>query len=882
MARTVYLDNNVDLVVGYGVDTTVLSAGHIDGGTYYDSEVPPVLQHYPPIGVWVIPASMVGIAFGAILDVAGIGRITVTGLGPGGGGIPAGSFTYGSDSEPLPGAGASARTPWIASGPLLYTKADNSVTLSYYSPVTHDLYYRTQKTVDSGAISGTLDGTPFGPFSLYNATTILTDVLLAANVPSGNHTVTITADVAGATFVYFNGFAILEHDPETGGEYLYTGPTGTLDDSSNNFAGDWSTVAGFAFTPTMDSSVFFYPQLDTGGKVAIRVQKTPDSCIIGVGVNGTYPVRYVDLYADPGVALIEITLLDTATGDTPGEYAIELRNTGTKNSSSSDIKFYFHSAVVYFSRTDMQALTLAANYLRQVAAIRGDGAFLDAWDSTRINFDANALYACMGLLAAYEVLSDAGYLTTVKNFLTWFASMQQSAPGDTFTDGAWNIGYRVNPSGPPTYLPAIAPYDAQGISEIRWVDAVQCLGCFVLWWYWKLSGDTATRNALLPTFQKGIDGFIRNNYDGETGFFFSSWQNKTSPTMFLYNDAIRRCSPGGALLAQYNDADSFFVYTGAWRSYAPQGAVNSDEHFTLDAGDYFQFSLVLAAGDQVRWVTQTAFDTGIAAILISTDGVTFTALTSVDCYSADIEFQREFVLYTAGSSGTRWVRIQHSGTINPAGAAAPGWQRLLSRFSAGQSDVALGLMGLWLMTRSKKYSALAARIIRRFPGKFWSASDGRWFVSVDGASPGAGNNFWYPFTHGYTAFVQKQSRFFQPGSLCASGLAALEPYQDGEGGLLPPGYLEPEYIFSAFYVLGENQLAARTNPSAFDLAKNYVKSGQYFVMIGGVQVGGVVFSKRYQYLYTNISGFACMALAGVANPITEQLKLSISRMIMTQ
>src|SRR5207253_193422 len=102
---------------------------------------------------------------------------------------------------------------------------------------------------------------------------------------------------------------------ETGGEYLYTGPTGMLDDSSNNFAGDWSTVAGFAYTPTAGSSAFFYPQLDTGGKVAIRVQKTPDSCIIGVGINGTYPTQTIDLYANPGVGLIEITLLDTANGD---------------------------------------------------------------------------------------------------------------------------------------------------------------------------------------------------------------------------------------------------------------------------------------------------------------------------------------------------------------------------------------------------------------------------------------------------------------------------------------------------------------------------------------------------------------------------------------
>jgi len=50
----------------------------------------------------------------------------------------------------------------------------------------------------------------------------------------------------------------------------------------------------------------------------------------------------------------------------------------------------------------------------------------------------------------------------------------------------------------------------------------------------------------------------------------------------------------------------------------------------------------------------------------------------------------------------------------------------------------------------------------------------------------------------------------------------------------------------------------------------------------GQQVGGVQFSKRYQYLYTNISGFACLALAGTPNPFTEQLRFSESRMVMPQ
>ena len=53
MAKTVYLDNYYGLVFGYGVDTTVVSASWIDGGTYYDENG--VLQHYPPLGVTVYP-----------------------------------------------------------------------------------------------------------------------------------------------------------------------------------------------------------------------------------------------------------------------------------------------------------------------------------------------------------------------------------------------------------------------------------------------------------------------------------------------------------------------------------------------------------------------------------------------------------------------------------------------------------------------------------------------------------------------------------------------------------------------------------------------------------------------------------------------------------
>ena len=872
MAKTTFLNNHSDLIFGYEVDTTVTSASALmtAGDPLADPPVPPVR-----IGTKVYPASIGGIAFSMLLEIGGVGQVVVTDVDSDGGGN---FFTY--SEEITPGAGATVRTPWNLSGTLLFTRENNSVSLTYFIPIEHDLYFRTQKTIDSGSISVTVDGISAGTFDLSNPSTILASVLLKADVPNGIHTVKVTAQISGgAVFVYFNGFELLEHNVETGGEFLYQGPQGLLDDSSNNFVGDWATVTGFAWTATSGAGVFFYSQLDTGGKVNARLQKTPDSGIVDVYVNGVLD-QTIDLYADPAVNPLEITLLDNnaPSNDPAGLYEIEMRHTGTKNASSSGFFFYFKSAVVVFTRTDTQALQLAADYLKQVAAIRGDGAFLDARDSDIVNFDANALYACMGLLAAYQALNIQGYLDAVRDFLTWFAGLQVNAPGNSFDDGAWNIGYRVNPSPPPAYLPALGPYAQQGVSEIKWVDAVQCLPAFVLWWYWKLSGDTATKDALLPKFRKAVDGFIANNHDPQTGFYFSSWQNKSGPTIFLYHDAVRRYSSGGTLLEQHNDGEeSFFTYSGAWSSYAPQGAIASDEHFTLTNQDYLAFSLALNSGDEVRWVTQTAWDVGIAEILVSTDGSNFSAAGTVDGYTSTLLLQQEFLIYTAPSTATYWFRIRHSGTINAAGNLAPGWQRLANRFTAGQTDVALGLTGLWMLTRSAKYAHLAARIIRRFAGRYWSVADGRWLISLDGAAPGTVNNFWYPMAHGYTAFGQKQSRLFQPASRLSEGLQALESFQDSEGGFQPPGYIEAEHIFSAFYALGENQLATKTNQAAFDLAKEHIKAGQYLLDIGGVQAGGVVFSKRFQFLYTNISGFACMALAGTTNPLTEQLRFSVPR-----
>ncbi len=868
MAKTVYLKNYAGLQFGYEVDTTVAA------------EEEEILGGDPPeaIGTKTYPESINGIQTNQLLEIAGVGEITVSGIGNDENGD---FFTY--SKLVVPDTGASIRTPWQPIGALLVTRNDNSVALTYSLPVEHDLYFGTQKTADSGLVSATLDGRSLGSFDLSNPTTIPASVLLQQDVAPGTHTVVIQAVIeAPAAFVYFHAFELLEHLAETGGEYLYLGPVGTIEDSLNNFVGDWNTVAGFAWTTEAGANVFFHPQLGAGGKVKARLQKTPDSAIVGVYVNGQLR-KSLDLYQDPGEPAFEVTLLDNNEDDAEGLYEIELRHTGTKNAASSGFFFYFRSAVVEVSRTDTEALTLAANYLQQVAAIRGDGAFVDAWDSNIINFDSNALYASMGLLAAYAVLGETGYRNAVRDFLKWFAGMQTSDPGNPFHDGAWNIGYEVNPSPPPAYRPAVGPYAAQGISEIKWVDAVQCLPAFLLWWYWRLSGDETTKNALLPMCRKAVDGFLVNNYDPETGFYFSSWQNKTGPTIFLYHDAIRRVDASGALLELHNDAEEgFFTYSGTWSSYAPQGAVHSDEHFTLTSQDFVEFSLALAAGDQVQWIRQTGWDTGIAKILVSTDGINFNLTESVDGYSQALLLQQEFVIYTAPSPGTYWFRIRHSGTINPAGNNAAGWQRLANRFTAGQTDVALGLTALWLLTRDVRYARLAARLIRRFPGQFWFEDEGRWFISRDGPAPGVGNNFWYPMTHGYTVFGQKQSRFFQPVSRFAEGLQALEPYQDAEGGFQPPGYIEPQYIFSAFYCLGENQLAAPTSAAQFDLAKEFLKSGQYLLELGGQQTGGIPFSKRYQYLYTNIAGFACLALAGIHNPITEQLRFSESRLVQQQ
>ena len=160
--------------------------------------------------------------------------MVVTGTGADAGGD---FFTY--SELLLPDAAATIRTPWNPSGRLRVTRANNSITLNYYAAGSHDLYFGTQKSFDSGSISVTLDDVPLGSFNLFHPDTVLASVLLKPDVASGNHAVVVTAAIAPPdVFVYFHKFELLEHVVQTGGEYLFLGPAGTLEDSTNNFIGD--------------------------------------------------------------------------------------------------------------------------------------------------------------------------------------------------------------------------------------------------------------------------------------------------------------------------------------------------------------------------------------------------------------------------------------------------------------------------------------------------------------------------------------------------------------------------------------------------------------------------------------------------------------------
>ena len=54
-----------------------------------------------------------------------------------------------------------------------------------------------------------------------------------------------------------------------------------------------------------------------------------------------------------------------------------------------------------------------------------------------------------------------------------------------------------------------------------------------------------------------------------------------------------------------------------------------------------------------------------------------------------------------------------------------------------------------------------------------------------------------------------------------AALASLEAHVDEEGGIKPPGFLEAEHIFSAFYLLGRNALGSSQTEEAYQLAKRH-------------------------------------------------------------
>ena len=206
MAKTTFLHDYSRLIFGYAVDTVVGASDYV-----WSNEDPPAV-----IGVKVFPPSMDGIGFSVRLAIDGVGEVAVTGTGHDGSGTeedPYRSFFTYSAPLTLPATGASIRTPWDATGALLVTRANNSVTLGYYVPTEHDLYFRTQKTSDSGSIQVTVDGSSAGDISLSNPSTILESVLLKAKLSSGYHTVSVAAQITDpAVFVYFHSFEVLEHD----------------------------------------------------------------------------------------------------------------------------------------------------------------------------------------------------------------------------------------------------------------------------------------------------------------------------------------------------------------------------------------------------------------------------------------------------------------------------------------------------------------------------------------------------------------------------------------------------------------------------------------------------------------------------------------------
>ncbi|MBI4276826.1 MAG: hypothetical protein HY660_00095 [Armatimonadetes bacterium] len=194
------------------------------------------------------------------------------------------------------------------------------------------------------------------------------------------------------------------------------------------------------------------------------------------------------------------------------------------------------------------------------------GAIRDAWDSSAINMDNNMGYALAGLAAAYTATGDGRYLEAMRRGLEWLAGVQDA-------DGAWHWGYRSLGSAPapaptppaepgravpgtrgllgtaeprgrrapqdvvePTvrvpsgisvrgtlYSPFVgAQYLREGITGIRSVDAIQAYFPYALYLYAEMSGDEATRDALLPAARRAIAHLMAHNHDGT--FFYSSWR----------------------------------------------------------------------------------------------------------------------------------------------------------------------------------------------------------------------------------------------------------------------------------------------------------------------------------------------------------------------
>jgi len=702
-----------------------------------------------------------------------------------------------------------------------------------------------------------------------------------------------------ALWVFFQRLLAVLHVPITGGEYkALKAPvpdhSPVPGGSALDLIGNWATIGTNVYAhPGPGPTVVFFPQLSASqGRVFVRLSKNDSSAIVDLYINGEFD-QSIDLYsATPEAA--EVDLISIADGDAAGDYRLELRHTGQKNPLSSDYFFYLFSVVVERVISQTEAVELIADFL--VAISLPDGGMPDGDGETRFNFDALGCYACLGLLAANEVVPKLDYTLAVKQFLYWLQDRQQLDPNDPFLDGNWALGYIRVPQDPfpAIYVGTTSYYANWGIDEIRWTDSTQGLPAFLLWWYWKVTGDDATKQALLPMVEKAMDGYIRNNHDPQTGFFYSSWQHKTGNPIFIYHDGIRRYGSDDTLLEQHNDTDfDFFSYQlpAYWNGATPPDTMGQDIQYVLfnvtpDPPAYVEFSLALNEGDKLKWVTTMAPDSGIARIEMSLNGVDFSEIAQVDTYSASRDPQAELLLYEAPSSATRWFRIQHTGTINPAGNITPGWFQLQARYSPGQVEVAVGLIGLWLMTRKAKYAQLAIRMISRLSDAYWYEPDRRWVKGIDGPPPGEQDTiYWYFGPAGQFPWAFAFTHWFKHKERLAQGLETFDALQTPEGSFAPPQDREPINVHTGIYLMGENQLSPHTNEASYDLAIESLLNAIYLLEIDDAQVAAIPFSETYPYRYSGYQGYILMGLANSQIPFGEDLRLpanSVSRMMMPQ